>query len=774
MILRRAGLPGLLLLTVFLGWDAWVIFWSSDAPSGWDGGGHEGLITLVRNHADRPGHGVFKEWFAGMPFPHFLPPLFHWVAASLSAALDLTSFGAARLILTICILALPLQVYALSRRLVPGNRLGIMMGGVLAAFQVTDFVKGSSWGLGLHGVMYAGLLSYGALLPLWLGAVQILAGPLTPVRVLAGGLMLTATILGNPHVAIASAMSIIGCLVVRWNWRVALLGLTSVALSGFWWWPMLARHDFFPTRRLPPVEFNHVAEALPGLLIPALWGFLALPKGSRYWVGGLGTTMLVIMALPGGDYLPLQPHRLLAPFILILCIPAGAGLASLAQHVVPRFSTACAILLLMPYGVMHNAGDDLIEVIDTDVAGDVRQIVERFGVPAGRRFMIEPMDRNCGEHPLGRPGIHLESNLLESRLAGAGHEVLTCVFRESALVAMFSVPVRNALATARIHFGLDSHLVDDPVFLDQPPDRILLRAAELGATHWLAHSPQAIGALESARLARRTEILGRWHLFELTQPRPQAEVLATHPAWIVATWNAKHRQAADLDWLRMAELLFAHGGGCPMPVWPLTPCLDDLLPTPGPNALVLVDYGVRDPDHVQEQLRRHVEKGGGIVYDRSRPGSLASWLQQHRSERVVALDFGRGEPRTSSMLNVDSLAKTLDQLAVPVVRRPCVLTHPDHRSLAMNLPPGESVPVLVRYAWGPDWSVETKDPVFLAGPGFMLLYASRPAQLKFETAGLAWGCWISSAGLISLVFLAWLCPRTTQAPGALGPPHGVP
>ncbi|MGE4158650.1 MAG: hypothetical protein AB7F75_06095 [Planctomycetota bacterium] len=772
MTMRRVGISFLLaLLTWMLGWDAWIKFWSSNAPSGWDAGGHEGLITLIRNHADWPFHGVFKEWFAGMPFPHFLPPLFHVLAAGLSALIEWGSFEAARWLLTLSILILPIQVVFLSHRLMPEHRVACLMAGVLAAIQVTDFTRGACWGLGLHGVLYSGLLSYVAIMPFWMGAIQCLVGPLTPMRTVMGGVLLSATIVGNPHIAVASAMGVLGCLMMERNWRKAFVGLAAVALAGVWWWPMLERQAFFPTRRLPPAEINQILEALPGLVIPALWGLLSLPRTSRYRVACLGSSLLAVMLAPGVEDWPLQPHRLLGPFILLLCLPAGAGLASLARLVSPRLGPAMAILLLLPYGLMRSSGKDETEIVDTQVMGDVLQVADFCETAGGTRYMIEPMDRHWGPHPSGRPGIFMESNLLESRLAGKGCEILTSVFRESALLAMFSVPVRNAIASARIHYGLDSHLVEDSSFLDQPPDRTLMRAAELGTTHWLVHSPPAIASLEGARLAHRKAILGRWHLFELREPRPPVEVPPVHPAWVVARWNAKRRLASDLDWLRVSELLFAHGGEGPLPVWPGTQCLDDILPTPGPNTLVLMDYEVRDCSHVQAQLSRHVENGGAIVYDRSRPGSLASWLQKHRADRVVGLDFGRGGVRSNAGLDVESLAAVLNQLAVSVEGRGCTLTHPDHRSLAIDLPKGNKVPILVRYAWGPDWHAMNGAALHLGGPGFMVLYADGPETLAFRTTGLALGYGITLLGLTALVMLAWSCPRPPSVPMALEKPR---
>src|SRR5436309_4700232 len=58
-------------------------FWHGTAISGVDGSGHVAALHLYATHIYPDIHGWLPEFFGGMPFPVFYPPLFYWIAATL-------------------------------------------------------------------------------------------------------------------------------------------------------------------------------------------------------------------------------------------------------------------------------------------------------------------------------------------------------------------------------------------------------------------------------------------------------------------------------------------------------------------------------------------------------------------------------------------------------------------------------------------------------------------------------------------------------------------
>ena len=85
-------------------------FWTNDAIGGADGSGHVAALHLYALHVYPDIQGWLPEFFGGMPFPIYYPPLFYWCVALLQRT-HLFSFTTGfKLVLTLPVLLMPAAV----------------------------------------------------------------------------------------------------------------------------------------------------------------------------------------------------------------------------------------------------------------------------------------------------------------------------------------------------------------------------------------------------------------------------------------------------------------------------------------------------------------------------------------------------------------------------------------------------------------------------------------------------------------------------------------
>src|ERR1044072_7251644 len=91
-------------------------FYGSPAISGVDASGHVALLHLYAIHIYPDIQGWVPEFFGGMPFPVYYPPLFYWLGATLMQ-FGINATLAAKIITTVSFASLPGVLFGLGRRL---------------------------------------------------------------------------------------------------------------------------------------------------------------------------------------------------------------------------------------------------------------------------------------------------------------------------------------------------------------------------------------------------------------------------------------------------------------------------------------------------------------------------------------------------------------------------------------------------------------------------------------------------------------------------------
>ena len=105
------------LFWLFLSFYYLFQFWQNLMIAGADGSGHTALLYLYHKHIFPSLNGSIPEFWGGMPFPIFYPPLFYWLGALLISIFGIDATLAVKLITTFSFLLLPFALFRLSRNI---------------------------------------------------------------------------------------------------------------------------------------------------------------------------------------------------------------------------------------------------------------------------------------------------------------------------------------------------------------------------------------------------------------------------------------------------------------------------------------------------------------------------------------------------------------------------------------------------------------------------------------------------------------------------------
>ena len=83
---------------------------------GADGSGHVAILHLYAAHVYPDIQGWIPEFFGGMPFPVYYPPLFYWLGATLMKVGGMDAAAAAKTLTTLSFALLPVSLFYLARK----------------------------------------------------------------------------------------------------------------------------------------------------------------------------------------------------------------------------------------------------------------------------------------------------------------------------------------------------------------------------------------------------------------------------------------------------------------------------------------------------------------------------------------------------------------------------------------------------------------------------------------------------------------------------------
>lgn len=581
-----------------------------------DGAGHWGIAQIYSASIFPDTFGWTDAYFAGMPFPNFYPPLFHWCVGLLQSARVFSFESAFKLVLVVPILLTPAAVWLAAWRMTGRSAKAATASACACVLLLVDMnAQTTACGLDYASTFVAGFYTQPlgfVLLLAWFAAYA--DAHRSRARTASSGVLLALTVLGNFFNALTGALLVAATLAVdvsrlfasglsspssskdsesspsasddaelcaavrraRNEARRALVAhaltpLVALALCLFWLVPVFGTYEFFVTRPL--------IMPLGKLLTPTLWCWYAVaacgvvillrrpnPHARAYVIALLALAAGIVLASTvAPPWFPLQAFRFLSTLNFLLAVPVGVALASALDFFKveikrPRGTAALArhvsvvFLALIAFGLFQATQPTGGLAFYSREENERLEAVLRFAREhRDGRYMVEALEGPANP-------LHTDTAALNSYLGAQGNETLSVVYREASPNSIFFNPLVNSVSTGKDSFGISSVLADDIDFAAQPLARQLERARWLGVRYVLAETDEMKARLASQPAVAARHDFDSWSVFELRDAQTErARVLIYRPALVVSDFSVKGRRQNEYDFVRLAEEQFADG-----------------------------------------------------------------------------------------------------------------------------------------------------------------------------------------------------------------------
>jgi|GEM_PF-2590549 len=757
-------------------------------PGGWDGVPHYAIADLYARRIFPAISGWMPEYFAGMPYPDFYPPVFYFCVAALTKV-GLSTRSAFLLVQVLASAAVPMLSYLCARRL-SGTRVGGLVAGLLATGYLVDGGALSRLGIALRGTFDAGLstqllghvmvlLFYRAFLSSledrrWAGAAALFLAlvPLTNVHMVWVAALLFVTLSVTQAVMAGSRAERLRVLAVH-----GAVGVTALLLSACWVVPMLARLRYVPTLALDPVPPGVAAFLFFRLTLYLLAGAAAavLERNARAIALASALVLLLALSVLPARYLSLsdvalQPGRLAVafPFLMTFLVGYLVGVAGkLWRHpwAQPAVALACAVVFFLHFRLESAPTGNVTDAQMQEYAN----VLDTLGGRTDGRVITE-MDAKGSENPFA----------LQALVASSGGHSITTVFRESSTNVLFAVPMRNRFSSVKESFGVDSKVGADD--FAEEWEQELERLRLFNVRYFAAQSAEMKKKLGALPGVHRESPPGRWELFAFEAPAAGfATVPAYAPVLTFAPFSVKRRPDFSFDFVRLGEEMLAAGRLDVPLVLARTGRLDVEADWERFRTALVTEYRYEDAERAYAALESFSRERHLLLVESEDPlyARLARLAEERKTVHLIpalaarqlvgqhAHPGRRARAEQSAARTVHQrLLEVLEQVKEPLKDVPGMKgsrLEGERLELELDAEPSRPVPVWVRQGYFPTWTNPEGERVYLATPTFQLTFVNqREAVLRIQRGGLEWGAALLSLLGAALVAASFLTSRREQ------------
>jgi hypothetical protein len=731
---------------------------------GADGSGHVAVLHLYALHIYPDIQGWLPEFFGGMPFPIYYPPLFYWLGATLMKLSGIDATLAAKLLTTASLAGLPGALFGLGRRLGLSS-VEATMSSAWAGVIACGSNLASLGGVGLLGLFEVGLYTHtlGFLFfCIWCGALPHARRSRAAAALAI--ISLTALILTNVHVLpLAAAFAFSWLIFDCWRSRSRLnsrgpakligntirslvLLLVPLLIASIWLIPLIRWYTYSIGRPLDaPVLFSSLG-ALNVVWPICLWVAWS-ERRRKPALASLCVALLIVAVAaltPLGGMLkmiPFQPARVLSGAILLCTVPGALLISRTLRDLIgggglykgTLVTCVVALALVHPW---QKFGIASLSPAESEALSKVRRAVRDS--PQGM-VLVEIVKPSAIFNSSGREIRELAiSRALAHQIAMDHRPILWCIFREQAITAPLATAVTNLFSTSQENFEIDGTALSRAANLKITSENAFKLASHLGVGYYLVNSPEEVERLQNSPTVRLLWEVEGWYLFlNLLKPSPAIESVRSPP---VVAWMAPHfknRSPDDIDLFNLWEELAFEGHPEVNLVWAQSPGTDPWnLIAPLPSTTIVVDPSSLDTasDEWLSHLNAKAPKLNILLID---DGSALALRIDAGKQGYAGYQVFHRQDYASGQLLLTALAQQIAAWQQP----PALESRPQSLRLWRT-----------SAAYFPAWTTGQGSAVFLTGQGGMAMLDSDEPSLRWHSSGLRF-----AAMLICLLGIAAAC-----------------
>lgn len=604
-------LPLLFLITLIYTYTYLSKYISLDVIPGWDGAQHYAINKAYSDIIFPKLQGIIPNWYAGLPWPTFYPPLFTYTMAILAHVLPLSYFTIFHWLFLILTFIFPLLVYWIAGKLDCSPIESLLAGYFSILFLVSSGDQAGTLGIAMGGTFENGLYPQffaACAFLVWLGVFLSFLRSLATVSLsqhskqtkkvstifrqpillaCASALLFGFVLLSNVHIAQPALLTfLVYALLYSIKYRAKIylwFGFQlsiALLLASVWYVPLLRYNSYFLTQTITEVP---VSVALLSLFVPltlgVIGGWVGIKQKQLPIVGLLISALIIlfIIVMPWARVwqgLPLQPFRVFPVSYLYLMLLAPLGLLQIMDWLKLKglWKVVGIVILLAPMLYWYPPVDHSISGLYSLSQADNDLIAFMKEKTDGRSIFEVWLDDNPTPYlPKAKQPTHFMLSALVA--SSSKHQTLWSAFRESSIISPFVQPLRNAFSYRHESYGVTCYLCVETngrpgfqadEFYDQPWEEHLKRARLMGVKYIAIQTDLRKSLYQNLPPTEITSahVFGDWQVFEVTDANLDPIPLMHEPILTLARLNPRTRYAEGedaYDWLRLNEEWFFHG-----------------------------------------------------------------------------------------------------------------------------------------------------------------------------------------------------------------------
>lgn len=764
---------------VFIFFNLQTLFEYIKTPliSGGDAPSYIGVGQYYAEHIFPSTWGWIPNWFAGMPFPQFYPPLIFILTALFSKIFFFLSYITIFKLFSLSVqILVPVSIVWLTYHATK-NIYSVWFSSFLSIIFVShDALFERFDGLTIASTLNSGFVaqSFGFILMLVWFKYFTQTKQTVHLKIISI-LLLFLIFISNAHivpiVAIYFICTYLYHIFNQWNFlsikkimkitlSFALQGITPLLLAAFWYIPLYMYTDYFVTvaLKLPDQLLKKSLYIIIFTLLSLCISFLQ--KQKQIFILSISNTILLfLLFIDIQKYIPnfpIQPDRWLATIFFIglihIAYVLGESILFLYKKTKKNFFIPIFILLIFLLIPTINKLLSFHQNMNLKNDSDFGKISEHLQNTKGRihvenfftgfTFTSFAYDAYLGLHTEGSNTISL---------------------RESSISSLFMVPLRNSLSQSLEVYGIKSYKALDKSLHTQNWETNIQRAIHSGTKYFLFSSPvKKYKASESELLTLEKEY-SVWSLFSAKEQVSLAEIQKYKPVLLFSEINFKDRGPNEYNYTRIQEEFFFGKIRDYVLVQAHELKLDTTEDLSLFDTVVLTSYTYTNIDVAYEKLYEYSKTKDLVLVFNTDPlfTRLSSLSTKDHKIKIIPRNINNNADAVIFNKNIQSLFEYLDSIKKPLSNNfELNDSSIDQTKITVSMK-GDStmVPVLIKETYFPTWKNINGQNTYMATPTFMLTFATSSFEMNFKTPKSVYLGWIISLGTAISVGVFWFYTR---------------
>jgi hypothetical protein len=703
-----------------------TVYFLNEFVGGWDGAGHYAIGKLYADNIFPSFWGWIPNWYNGMPFPQFYPPIFYFICALIYKVSDLEFDLVFKLIVLLSATLIPILISILYFRNVQKSKIQ-----AFSVFLLSIILMTAKSNIGFIGISIPSLLNNGLVtqpmafifLLLWL--IFFIEIDKNAVNKYVSGFFLTLVFLTNVHVAIITFFLFALIFIIRlihnrklfYNKKIFFkflflyfsTGFIPLIVASFWYLPMIYYYDYFAGRSInwnwgSVIDFYKDHYYFPVFVITAAIFGLIRKNVIIIALSAIAIVSNLFLIIKIWEYLPFLPvhiDRWVGTLYFFLPIFIIFVLNELRLIIKYKFIYYFLITILIIYFGYTLISSDILKedfrgIYTDNVTEEIRPVIDYFKEKDG---MISVEWFTPYEKPT--------TGVLDSYLGIQGNSTIYSIIRESALSSIFWVPIRNSLSGWPECWGIKCNFAVDPKLLSRPITNHIKTANYFGVQYLVQRSSNKKEIIEKSGLVTKEKDFIDWVIYKINDSANSILKSQKEPILVFSKLNIKNETETNFDFVSLIEEVNIKKARTDFTFVHADQKYLDLN-----NDLNNFKYILIDSLHYKniEKTKKVIDdylRESKIIYI-SDDNEIFKYLESNEYSKDNILLLDRSD-------DTDTVVSKLDKFVNYLVKTENIR------------------PIIVKQSYFPAWKSSNNEKVFMTGPGQILIFSDRKPNLFFET-----------------------------------------